>query len=69
MKKYFEEEDKEKEKGKFINLTFGINYEDIKDNFEEVDMNGDEKIKETPKENNKESEKLDNENKKKKRKK
>jgi hypothetical protein len=69
MKKFFDEEDKEKEKGKFINLTFGINYEDVKDYFEEVDMNGDEKIEDIPKENVKEPEKIENETKKKKRKK
>ena len=46
MKKFFNDEDKEKEKDKIIELTFGMDYEDIKDNFEDVDGNGEEKNEE-----------------------
>ena len=68
MKKFFNEDDKdnEKEKGKIIDLTFGIDFEDIKNNFENVDMNGEEKDKEEDTtEKNKEPEKIDNDSKKK----
>ena len=34
MKKFFNNEDREKEKGKIIELSFGIDYEEIKDYFE-----------------------------------
>lgn len=43
MKKFFKEAEREKEKSKILELNFGINFEDIKDNFEEVDPNGEEK--------------------------
>jgi hypothetical protein len=42
MKKFFNTEDREKEKGKIIELSFGINFEEIKDYFEDVDPNGEE---------------------------
>ncbi len=44
MKKFFKEAEREKEKNKIIELSFGVNFEDIKENFEEVDPNGDDKI-------------------------
>lgn len=43
MKKFFKEAEREKEKSKIMELTFRVNFEDIKDNFEEVDPNGEEK--------------------------
>lgn len=43
MKKFFKDAEREKEKSKILELNFGINFEDIKDNFEEVDPNGEEK--------------------------
>ena len=46
MKKFFSEEDKEKEKGKIIELSFGMEFDEIKDNFEDVDHNGEEKNEE-----------------------
>lgn len=46
MKKFFKEAELEKEKSKIKELSFGINFEDIKDNFEEVDPNGEEKTDE-----------------------
>ncbi len=52
MKKYFKEEDKTNEQSKFIQLTSDVNWEDIKDTYEEVDFNGEEKADE-----NKEDEK------------
>ena len=70
MKKFFNEEDKEKEKGKIIELKFGVNFEEIKDNFEDVDPNGEEKIddKSNTEEKNKEPENIETESKKKKKK-
>jgi len=49
MKKYFKEEDKLKEKSKFIVLSNDVNWEDIKDTYEEVDLNGEEKTVEKDK--------------------
>jgi len=43
MKKFFKEGEREKEKNKIIELSFGINFDEIKENFEEVDPNGEEK--------------------------
>ncbi len=44
MKMFFNESEKDKEKSKIIELSFGMNFEEIKDNFEEVDPNGEEKV-------------------------
>jgi len=49
MKKYFKEDEREKEKSKIIELSFGVNFDDIKENFEEVDPNGEEKTEEKTK--------------------
>ena len=43
MKKYFKETEREKEASKFIQLTSDVNWEEIKDTYEEVDGNGEEK--------------------------
>ncbi len=52
MKKYFKEEEKQKEASKIIQLSSDVNWEDIKDTYEEVDINGEEKseVKEETKE-------------------
>ncbi len=42
MKYFFNKEDLEKEKSKIIVLTDDIKYDDIKNHFEEVDINGEE---------------------------
>ena len=70
MKKFFNEEDRQKEKGKIIELSFGVDFEEIKDNFEDVDPNGEEKIDDKSKneEKNKEPENIETESKKKKKK-
>ena len=69
MKKFFNEEDRQKEKGKIIELSFGVDFEEIKDNFEDVDPNGEEKIDDKSKneDKNKEPEKIEIESKNKKR--
>ncbi len=43
MKKFFKESEKDKEKSKIIQITSDVNWEDIKDTYEEVDANGEEK--------------------------
>jgi hypothetical protein len=43
MKKFFNNEVREKEKDKIIELNFDVKFEDIKECFEEVDVNGEEK--------------------------
>lgn len=43
MKKFFKESEKDKEKSKIIQITNDVNWEDIKDTYEEVDVNGEEK--------------------------
>lgn len=71
MKKFFKEAEREKEKSKIIELSFGMNFEDIKDNFEEVDPNGEEKTQEKKEiivEQNKETPVVEPENKNKKKK-
>lgn len=60
MKKFFKEADKEKEKSKIIELTSEINFEDIKDAFEEVDINGEEKLNEDFKQETEKKEKEEN---------
>ena len=58
MKKFFKEEDKAKEQHKFIELTSDINWDEIKDSYEVVDVNGEEHIQEyTTEEKEKEKEK------------
>jgi hypothetical protein len=42
MKYFFNKDELEKEKGKILVLTDDIKYDDIKDHFEEVDLNGEE---------------------------
>jgi hypothetical protein len=61
MKKFFHESDKEKEKDKIIQLTSDINWDEIKDCFEEVDHNGEEKQTEDIKEETKTTDVVDNE--------
>jgi hypothetical protein len=65
MKKYFKDLDREKDKGKIIELSSFVNFDEIKDAFEEVDINGEEKGQEDKEEEKKE----DSEDKKKKKKK
>lgn len=52
MKKYFDVEDKEKEKDKIIELSFGVEFDEIKQHFEDVDINGEEKIEDNNQEKN-----------------
>jgi vacuolar-type H+-ATPase subunit F/Vma7 len=58
MKKYFKEEEKQKEASKIIQLSNDVKWEDIKDTFEEVDINGEEKseVKEDSKETTEDTE-------------
>jgi hypothetical protein len=42
MKKFFNNEVRDKEKDKIIQLNFDIKFEDIKDCVEDVDLNGEE---------------------------
>lgn len=44
MKKFFHNEDRDKEKVKIIELHNEVKWEDIIDNYEEVDSNGEEKV-------------------------
>jgi hypothetical protein len=71
MKKYFKEEEKQKEASKIIQLSSDVNWEDIKDTYEEVDINGEEKseVKEETKETTIETEAGKDEDAKKKKKK
>jgi hypothetical protein len=46
MKKFFKDSDREKEKAKIIQLSSDVKWEDIADTYEEVDVNGEEKINE-----------------------
>jgi hypothetical protein len=72
MKKFFKEEDKTKEQSKFIQISSDVKWEDIKDTYEEVDVNGEEKTddKEEKKDDQEpEDDKKDEEGKKKKKKK
>ena len=46
MKKYFKDVEKEKEQKKFITITNEVKWEDIKDTYEDVDVNGEEKVDE-----------------------
>jgi len=62
MKKYFKEEDRTKEQSKFIQITSDVKWEDIKDTYEEVDMNGEEKSEE--KDEKKEDQEIESEEKK-----
>ena len=62
MKKYFKESDKEKDKDKFIEISNDIKWEDIKDTFEEIDVNGEEK-NEDVQQNVNEEKKIDEETK------
>lgn len=55
MKKFFDNEDKEKEKDKIIELSFGMDFDEIKQHFEDVDNNGEEKIEENNQDKNKET--------------
>ena len=54
MKKYFKEGDRDKDKGKIIELTSFVNFDEIKDTFEEVDLNGEEKGQDEKEEEKKE---------------
>jgi hypothetical protein len=70
MKKFFKQEDREKEKSKIVELKFDVKFDDIKNAFEEVDMNGEEKsLYEEEKQEDKEKESDENKKKKKKNKK
>jgi hypothetical protein len=69
MKKFFNNVEREKDKDKIIELNFDVKFEDIKDCFEEVDINGEEKSQDEANEEKKEENKTGEEDKKKKKKK
>jgi hypothetical protein len=59
MKKFFNESDKVKEQSSIIELNNEVKFEDIEELFEEVDINGEEKLSEDIKEDEKIEEKKD----------
>jgi hypothetical protein len=69
MKKFFKPEDREKEKAKIIELKFDVKFDEIKDAFEEVDLNGEEKSQDEKEQEEKKEEKESEDKKKKKNKK
>jgi len=60
MKKFFREPEREKEMSKIIQISSDVKWEDIKDTYEEVDANGEEKSEDKEKSEIKEGESKEN---------